>query len=425
MGKRLGIYIHIPFCASKCAYCDFYSLSGREDKMPLYQEALLSHISESQKSMQTFEIDSIYFGGGTPSYYGAKRIVEILDELKGMGNVRLDSEITVEVNPDSVSYEDMKLLYQAGVNRISMGMQSASNDLLKIIGRRHNFGQVEVAMQTIRDAGFENISLDLIYGLPSQTREDWAQTLTKALALKPRHLSCYGLKLEEGTPMFDKYCGSPLIPDEDAQADMYLYTVETLRRYGLLQYEISNFALPGFESKHNMKYWTMQDYMGFGPGAASRVGNLHYSYVRSLGKYIDAVGGNAQIIDEYEESIPIQRAAEYLMLGMRTAHGISKDEYHKIYRSNWEPLEETFEVFRKKGWALKFGSSWRLTPKGFLISNTLINAMIEAQTGVKVEFNPWLRGAFEAEEKQELPMGEEERFIDFYLRHANSGGKET
>ena len=413
MNKRLGIYIHIPFCASKCGYCDFYSLAGCEQKMPDYQSALLSHISESAGAMSSFEIDSIYFGGGTPSLYGAKRIVEVLNELKLGGNVRLDSEITVEVNPDSIKLQDLQLMRREGVNRISIGMQSANNDLLKIIGRRHNYRQVITAVELARDAGFENVSLDLIYGLPSQSKGDWAETLSKALELHPEHLSCYGLKLEENTPMY-RYVDSPLIPNDDEQADMYLYTVETLSRYGLEQYEISNFAVPGYESKHNMKYWTMADYMGFGPGAHSYVDGVRYSYIRDLDGYISAVIGNTQIIDEYEKSFPIQRAAEYIMLGMRTAHGISEKEYHNIYLSDWAPLEKTFRGFEEKGWAIKTDDRWSLTPSGFLVSNALIGAVLEAQTGERVAAAPWMKDTFDREEKQTLPQGDEERFKALY-----------
>ena len=314
--KRLGIYIHIPFCASKCGYCDFYSLAGCEQKMPDYQSALLSHISESADAMSTFEIDSVYFGGGTPSYYGAKRIVEILDELKLGGRLRLDAEISVEANPDSMKLDELKLLRQEGVNRISIGVQSANNDLLKIIGRRHNFRQAVTAVDTARRAGFDNLSLDLIYGLPSQTRGDWADTLSKALELHPEHMSCYGLKLEGNTPMY-RYNGSPLIPDDDAQADMYLYTVETLERYGYPQYEISNFAVPGYESRHNMAYWTRGDYLGLGCAAHSLMNGTRFSNVCSLDGYLTGEPGEPPEVlterDVYEERV---------MLGLRTKYGV-------------------------------------------------------------------------------------------------------
>ena len=417
MRDRLGIYIHIPFCVSKCSYCDFYSIAGGKQRMPDYQSALLSHISESAEAIESYEIDSIYIGGGTPSCYGAKRIVEILDELKRIGNVRLDSEITVEVNPDTTKLEELKLLRAEGVNRLSIGVQSANNDILKIIGRRHNFRQAEIAVDTAREAGFENVSLDLIYGLPSQTRGDWADTLSRALELHPEHLSCYGLKLEEGTPMYRSYLGSPLIPDEDEQADMYSYAAELLERYGYKQYEISNFCAPGYESRHNMKYWTLEDYMGFGPGAHSCVGNLRYSYVRDLKQYIAGVGRGVSIVDEYETIEPLERAVEYIMLGMRTAHGISERDYRIRCQYNWKPIGQTLQAFAEKGWAEKAGDRWHFTVPGYLISNTLIGILLEAQAGGRIEGTPWLSEVFEAEKKINIPKSEEELFTELYNQH--------
>ena len=242
--KRLGVYFHIPFCASKCAYCDFCSLPGRDKLMPYYQDALLIQLQETMPRMTDYFIDTVYFGGGTPSYYGARRIVEILQELKVTNRLMKQSEITVECNPDSVRRKELRMLRKEGVNRLSIGAQSANDDILRLIGRRHNWRQVEMAVKRARKAGFRNVSLDLIYGLPSQTREDWADTLTKALALKPAHISCYGLRLEEGTPMYDEYEGTDILPSDDDQADMYLYAVDFLSRHGFRQYEISNFARP-------------------------------------------------------------------------------------------------------------------------------------------------------------------------------------
>ena len=281
MEPRLGIYIHIPFCASKCGYCDFYSCAGAADRMADYQHALLEHIEESAGRIAPAYIDTVYFGGGTPSFYGAARLIELLDAVKATGRLLKRAEVTVEVNPDSVRLHDLRALHKAGFNRLSIGMQSANNDILKMIGRRHSFHQVEMAVKNARIAGFDNVSLDLIYGLPSQTRSDWADTLAKAIALRPEHISGYGLKLEEGTPMY-ALKDSPLIPSDDEQADMYLCMVDELRRYGYEQYEISNFSIPGYESRHNLKYWQLDDYMGFGPGAHSCIGRTRYSYVRDL-----------------------------------------------------------------------------------------------------------------------------------------------
>ena len=419
MAKRLGVYIHIPFCASKCGYCDFYSLSGCDHMMPDYQDALIDHIEESAQSLKSYEVDSVYFGGGTPSFYGADRIVEIFNTLKLNGNVRLDSEVTVECNPDSTSLNALKLLREEGVNRLSLGVQSANNDLLKLIGRRHNFQQVKRSMQDARDAGFENISLDLIYGLPSQSKSDWAETLARIIELHPEHISCYGLKLEEGTPMYERYKGSPILPDDDEQADMYFYAADVLERYGYKQYEISNFAAKGFESKHNLKYWNHDDYMGFGPGAHSCVGNLRYSFVKDLKQYISGVARGVSIIDEYRQIDPMERAVEYIMLGMRTSNGISEHDYRTRCQCDWRPIHKVLLAFAEKGWAEKTGDRWHFTVPGYLISNTLIGILLEAQAGGRVEGNPWLEEAFAAEEKIDLPKGEDELFQELYQKTVN------
>ena len=416
MAKRLGVYIHIPFCASKCGYCDFYSLSGCDHMMPDYQDALIDHLEESAQSLKSNEVDSVYFGGGTPSFYGADRIVEIFNTLKLNGNVRLDSEVTVECNPDSTSLNALKLLRDEGVNRLSLGVQSANNDLLKLIGRRHNFQQVKRSMQDARDAGFENISLDLIYGLPSQSKSDWAETLARIIELHPEHISCYGLKLEEGTPMYERYKGSPILPDDDEQADMYFYAADVLERYGYKQYEISNFAAKGFESKHNLKYWNLDDYMGFGPGAHSCVGNLRYSFVKDLKQYISGVARGVSIIDEYRQIDPMERAVEYIMLGMRTSNGISEHDYRTRCQCDWRPIHKVLLAFAEKGWAEKTGDRWHFTVPGYLISNTLIGILLEAQAGGRVEGNPWLEEAFAAEEKIDLPKGEDELFQELYQK---------
>ncbi len=415
--NAVSLYIHIPFCIKKCVYCAFTSLpaAGEEIKQA-YFEALCAQINAfpCDKTIRT-----VYFGGGTPSFYGADRIVEIFNTLKLNGNVRLDSEVTVECNPDSTSLNALKLLREEGVNRLSLGVQSANNDLLKLIGRRHNFQQVKRSMQDARDAGFENISLDLIYGLPSQSKSDWAETLARIIELHPEHISCYGLKLEEGTPMYERYKGSPILPDDDEQADMYFYAADVLERYGYKQYEISNFAAKGFESKHNLKYWNLDDYMGFGPGAHSCVGNLRYSFVKDLKQYISGVARGVSIIDEYRQIDPMERAVEYIMLGMRTSNGISEHDYRTRCQCDWRPIHKVLLAFAEKGWAEKTGDRWHFTVPGYLISNTLIGILLEAQAGGRVEGNPWLEEAFAAEEKIDLPKGEDELFQELYQKTVN------
>ena len=406
MAKKLGIYIHIPFCASKCAYCDFNSFAGCDRLMPKYHNALLKHIRESASVLQDYYTDTVYFGGGTPSYYGARRLADVFNALKRAGLIYKTAEVTVECNPDSAKYRDLLLLRSEGVNRISLGAQSANDDILKLISRRHNWHQVTQAVRDARKAGFDNLSLDLIYGLPSQTREDWADTLNRALELGPEHLSCYGLKIEPGTPMYE-YKDSPILPDDDEQADMYLYTVETLERFGYRQYEVSNFSKPGFQSKHNLKYWFLRDYIGFGPGAASSIGGIRYSYIKDLKRYISGVQSEETIIDEYEEIGLLDRAAEYIMLGMRTVRGISETEYYGLYRSDFAPLEELLEEFQRKGWTVQENGRWHFTPTGFLLSNLLIGTLLDKQGEYKLFGNPWMDGEDLRAEKVELPAGEE------------------
>ncbi len=408
---RLGVYLHIPFCASKCGYCDFYSLAGCEKQMPLYQRALLEHLAESAAGIRRYEVDSIYFGGGTPSYYGAERILELFDMLKLNGNVRMDTEVTVECNPDSMEFKDLLQLREEGVNRLSIGVQATDDDLLRVIGRRHNWPQAQAAYLRARKAGFDNISIDLMYGLPSQTRRDWAETLAKIVELHPEHISCYALKLEEGTPMYREYLGSPLIPDEDEQADMYSYAAQMLERYGYAQYEISNFAAPGFESRHNMKYWRLDDYMGFGPGAHSSVGRLRYSFVKDMKQYIYGITRKVSVIDEYEELDTLERSVEYLMLGMRTNRGVEEQEYRARCRSDWKPIVRVLRAFREKGWAVEEADGrWHFTVSGFLLSNQLIGILLEAQAGDRLDNTPWMYRPDRPEAQLNLPKGEEEVF---------------
>lgn len=399
MESTLGIYIHIPFCAGKCAYCDFYSLAGQgTGMMDKYLEALQRHIRESARAMAPYYIDTVYFGGGTPSYFGAKRIREILNTLKAEAKVLKSAEITVEMNPDSVNAEGLRILKNEGVNRISLGMQSANDRILKAVGRIHTHQQTENAVKLIRAEGFDNLSLDLIYGLPAQGKTDWADTLAKAIALRPEHLSCYGLKIEDGTPLAD-YKESEFLPSDDDQADMYLYTVDQLEKYGYPQYEISNFSLPEKWSRHNIKYWNMDDYMGFGPGAHSCIGGLRYSYISDLNGYINGVNAGGNIIDEYEPIDKAERAAEYIMLRMRTVGGISKKEYVSIYRSGFEKIEQLLKEYEKKGWAERIGERWRFTSSGYLLSNILIGYLLEAQSQEKIRANPWMMETGEDEKR--------------------------
>lgn len=379
MADKLGIYIHIPFCRSKCDYCDFYSLAGRDDRMDQYQKALLSHIKETAPLAQDFPVDTIYIGGGTPSYYGAKRLKELLGVIRKLYKVEKDAEVTVECNPDSVDVKSLKILRKAGVNRLSMGMQSANACELERIHRIHTPQQVNEAATAARKAGFTNLSLDLIYGLPGQTMDSWKATVEHALSLIPQHLSCYGLKVEEGTPLAARVAQGEVLPDDDQQADLYLWTVGRLERAGYPQYEISNFAKPGFASRHNLRYWLTQPYIGFGPGAHSDFGGRRYSFVRDLDAYIQGVLQGGDIIDESEIIPKRERCGEYLMLRLRTVQGINEQEYRSTYFMDFAPLQARLEQFRAQGWAEQTDGRWHFTPKGFLLSNQLISDLLERQ----------------------------------------------
>ena len=377
-GQPLGLYIHIPFCKSKCLYCDFYSLPHAEKEMDRYVSVLRRHLAETAQRCAACPVDTVYFGGGTPSYLGEKRLKALLKTIFKYYNVTRDAEITLEANPDSVGdWRKVRSLRRAGFNRVSLGAQSADDRELRAVGRVHTFAQVEQAAAAIRGATSKNLSLDLIYGLPGQTMDSWRTTLEKAAALEPEHLSGYGLKVEEGTPLWEKQ-GEMDLPDDDLQADMYLWTAEYLAQRGYEQYEISNFAKPGFASRHNLKYWTLQPYAGFGPGAHSDFGDVRYAYVRDLGAYCRGVEEGGGILSESERIPPRERDLEYLMLGLRTARGVSKREFENRYRLPFSPIQAVLERFQETGHAAAEGDRWRLTPTGFLVSNQIIGQVLEA-----------------------------------------------
>ena len=367
----LGLYIHIPFCKSKCAYCDFYSLPDSEALMDDYCRALEQHLKEVAPQAGCHLADTVYFGGGTPSYLGSERLCRLLGSIKKLYKVDKHAEITLEANPDSAGDKKaLKRLRRAGFNRISLGVQATDDEMLRAIGRIHTWQQTRDAVAAARKAGFKNISLDLIYGLPGQTMEQWEQTLSDAVGLLPEHLSCYGLKLEEGTPLYDRRAELSF-PDEELQADMYLYTVEFLKQCGYEQYEISNFAKPGFASRHNLKYWLMQEYAGFGPGAFSDFGNVRYGYARDLHSYLK---GELQL-QESENVSPDEREREYLMLRLRTARGIDPKEFEYRFRQRFEPLAALLRQCAGQGLAEEDERGWHLTPRGFLVSNRIIGLL--------------------------------------------------
>ena len=376
----LGIYVHVPFCRSKCQYCDFYSLTAKDDKlMDGYLKATCTHIKEAGALAPGYKVDTIYFGGGTPSFFGADGMATILTAIRRNYDVDNNAEITFEANPDSISDKLLHRLRAEGFNRVSLGIQCDDDEILRKIGRPHTYAQAVNAYHRIRKAGFKNVSVDLIYGLPGQTLIAWQETLAHVLQLNPEHVSCYGLKVEEGTPLY-AYRDHANLPDDDTQADMYMVACDTLRGRGFKQYEISNFSRKGLDSKHNTKYWTGGEYLGFGPSASSDFGGKRFTLKRDLQAYITAIREGGDIMDEMEEIPMRERAGEYLMLRLRTSTGVSAEEYERLFLLPFGPLEEVLEKQRRFFHATQNDQGrWVLTPKGYLVSNDIITDLLLAQ----------------------------------------------
>lgn len=368
--RSLGLYLHIPFCRAKCVYCDFYSLPRSEARMDDYAAALQRQLAHRSDAAKAYSVDTIYFGGGTPSYLGSERLCRILETVFKYYRVEQGAEITFEANPDSAREAGaLRDLKRAGFNRISLGMQSADDEELRRIGRIHRHRETIDAVEAARAAGFDNVSLDLIYGLPAQTMARWEENLAAALALAPEHLSCYGLKVEEGTPLYARRADAAL-PDDDMQAEEYLCTVDRLQSAGYAQYEISNFARAGKESRHNYRYWAMEEYLGFGPGAHSDFGGRRFALARDLDAYL---AGHERLS---EESVPDadERLAERVMLALRTVRGLDLSSLER-------PTEGARGVLcecARHGLAQEADGRWHLTPQGFLVSNAVIVRVLEA-----------------------------------------------
>lgn len=370
MKNNFGLYLHVPFCASKCRYCDFYSFAGSEAEMDGYVQAMRKHFSAFSAQMAGRTADTVYFGGGTPSLLGEKRLTALLDGARAAFDLAPDAEITVECNPDSMSDSLLRGLRDAGVDRLSVGVQSAHDDELRLLGRRHTFAEARDAILRAQDAGFGNLSLDLMYGLPGQTAERFLESVQALLDFQPAHLSCYGLKLEPGTPMGRE---NPVLPDEDAQADLYLALCDTLRAAGYEHYEISNWAKPGFRSRHNSRYWVLSDYLGLGPGAHSLLDGRRFAFPRDLAAFC------ADVPPAPEETVAgFADWSEYLMLGLRTADGVRRAPFEDRFGRSFDPFAARLAALSPHGLTAPVPDGWRLTEQGFLVSNLIIGETLSA-----------------------------------------------
>lgn len=377
--KTLGLYVHFPYCLSKCPYCDFHSETDRTS-IARYTEALSLHMEDYAPAADDYDIDTIFFGGGTPTALPVKQLLTVIDAIYDNFNVLGDAEFTIEVNPATVRKAELKKLRRAGVNRLSIGLQSANENELKALGRIHTFEEFKECFEAARAVGFDNISVDLMYGIPHQTKESFENTLNAVIALNPEHLSLYALKVEEGTPFAGKKDSLPL-PDEDDECDMYFRAIEVLKEHGYLQYEISNFAKPGKQCVHNLRYWNCEEYLGFGPGAHSYFGGRRFAFRRHTEDYIrhmEYPGSVTDMLSEDYEIKPSERLGEYVMLRMRLNEGVDTEFFAARFGVDFEKLFGNYLTkYSQNGFLEKTERAWRFTPKGMYVSSYILSAMLD------------------------------------------------
>lgn len=328
--KELGIYIHIPFCKQKCSYCDFISYSNKHNLVEQYIKTIKQEITENKEKLKEYEITTIYIGGGTPSYIESKHITEVLEEIKQNYNVNNKAEITIEVNPGTATKEKFESYIKTGINRISIGLQTCNDNLLKMIGRIHTFEEFLNTYKLTREVGFKNINVDLMIGLPNQTLEDVEYSLEEITNLKPEHISVYSLIVEDGTPIEKKISiGELELPNEELERKEYWLVKKTLEEVGYKHYEISNFAKIGYESKHNINCWEQKEYVGFGVAAHSYLNSVRFSNVEKIEEYLENTG---PVIHEIQD-IDAEKK-EYMLLGLRKIQGIKISRFKNKFCSN-------------------------------------------------------------------------------------------
>lgn len=364
MNKPLGLYLHVPFCISKCRYCDFYSGYASEDEKETYVSALEAKITALADLPNVRKFSSVYFGGGTPTAIGAKRLSRLLSAIKTVGLAE-NAEVSFEANPATVTKEDLKALRESGFNRISVGVQSFVPSELSALGRIHSGPDAEKTVLDAFGAGFDNVSLDLMLGIPGQTKESALFSLEKALSLGITHLSAYCLKLEPGTKMFADYPDGKGLPTDEETADVYLAIVSAAEKAGLKQYEISNFARSGCACRHNLLYWELGEYIGLGPSAHSFFGGKRFEFPRNREFFFQ------NLSDPFFGALneDVDPETEYIMLSLRTAKGISKEKMTPKAIAK-------MKNYVSAGFARATPEGFALTPEGFLVSTHIISDIL-------------------------------------------------
>ena len=380
--NEIGIYIHIPFCMKKCFYCDFVSYANKEDMIEKYIKALEKEIKIKAEENKLLKINTIYIGGGTPSFIDSKHIVYIINAIKESFNVKENAEITIEVNPGTVTKNKLEDYIKCGINRISIGLQTTNNELLKQIGRIHTYEQFLETYNLIRMVGFNNINVDLMLALPNQTIKDLEDSLNKVIMLKPEHISVYSLILEEKTKLYDLVESGKLeLLDENIEREMYWKVKNVLEQNGYKHYEISNFAKQGYESKHNLNCWNQEEYLGIGLAAHSYLNNKRYSNTENLEQYInkllDEEGIKNDIVTVHEEQTLEDKQKEYMLLGLRKIEGVKISDFkNKFVQNPIYVCRKELDKLVKEDLIQVEENNIKLTKKGLDLANLVFEEFV-------------------------------------------------
>ena len=375
-----ALYIHVPFCAGKCAYCDFVSYAGRRRDMARYLSALEREIDARAAELDGRRIDSVYIGGGTPTFMGAEALCSIVKHVRCAYDLAPDCEISCEANPGTVTREGLCMMRRAGINRLSLGVQAAQNDLLRSIGRIHTRYQARAAFEDAREAGFTDVNLDFMYALPGQTVDMWRDTLRFALDLAPEHLSLYSLILEEGTRMHAAVeAGRMTLPGEDAELEMVALAQDMLKQAGYQRYEISNYCRPGHECRHNVLYWRNGEYLGLGCAAHSRVGSMRLYNDEDLDEYMRRVEASGSGMANSLTLTPMDDAFDTIMLGTRMTRGISLAEFTERHGETvLDKIAPCLASLKARGLIADDADRLRLTERGMMLQNTVLVEIMTA-----------------------------------------------
>ena len=393
--ESIGLYIHIPFCRQKCLYCDFPSWAGREGQMQMYVDALTAEIRAQGKRYENREVVSVFFGGGTPTALEIPMLAQLMQAIRESFRVTADAELTTEANPGTLSYEMAAALKKMGFNRLSMGVQAWQNSILHRLGRIHTIEEFLENYHAVRQAGFENVNVDLMFALPGQSMAQWQETVRQIAALKPEHISAYSLIIEEGTPFWNRFgegaCAcdytGPALPDEDTENKIYRFTRKFLQEQGFERYEISNYAKPGKECRHNIGYWTEVAYLGLGLGASSYMEGCRFTNEKDLDKYLALDFGEEdpekretalrKLWGQIEELSQAQRMEEFMFLGLRMLKGVSDVDFVRLFGVKMETVYgDVIRRLTANGLLKKEENNLALTEWGMDVSNFVLSEFL-------------------------------------------------